>query len=136
MTTVLAGMFTPSASVSVANTARTRPAANSFSTTSLKAGSIPAWCAVIPRRSPVTQSWYPRTARSSSGMSAVRCAATDSIKDASSGVVSRSPAARHCWTASSQPARLKMNVIAGSSPAASSRSMVSGRYGGAGRRDR
>ncbi len=57
MTTVLAVMLTPSASVSVANTARTRPAANSSSTTSLNAGSIPAWCAAMPRRSPVSQSW-------------------------------------------------------------------------------
>ena len=53
---------------------------------------------------------------------------------ASLGVVSRRPACRHCWTAASQPARLKMNVIAGSRPAASSRSMISGRYGGASRR--
>jgi len=41
------------------------------------------------------------------------------------------PAAKHCWTAASQPARLKMNVIAGSRPAPSSRSMISGRYGAA-----
>ena len=53
MTTVLAGMLMPRARVSVANTARTRPAANSSSTTSLNAGSIPAWCAAMPRRRPV-----------------------------------------------------------------------------------
>ena len=64
-------------------------------------------------------------------MSAVRRDATSSMICASSGVVRRSPAARHCWTAASQPARLKMNVIAGSSPAPSSRSMISGRYGAA-----
>ena len=55
---------------------------------------------------------------------------------ASLGVVSRRPACRHCWTAASQPARLKMKVIAGSRPAASSRSTISGRYGGASRRGR
>jgi hypothetical protein len=60
-------------------------------------------------------------------MSLVRLEATASIASASAGVVSRRPACRHCWTAASQPARLKMNVIAGSSPAASSRSMISGR---------
>ena len=42
MTTVLAGMLMPSARVSVANTARISPAANSSSTTSLNVGSIPA----------------------------------------------------------------------------------------------
>ena len=42
MTTVRAGMLIPRASVSVANTTRTRPAENSSSTTSLKVGSIPA----------------------------------------------------------------------------------------------
>ena len=39
------------------------------------------------------------------------------------------PASRHCRTAASQPARLKMNVMAGSSPAVSSRAMTSGRRG-------
>ncbi len=43
MTTVRAGMLIPSASVSVAKTARTSPASNSSSTTSLKVGSMPAW---------------------------------------------------------------------------------------------
>ena len=60
-------------------------------------------------------------------MSAVRRSAVCWITPASSGVVSRSPAARHCWTAASQPARLKMKVIAGSSPLASSREITSGR---------
>ena len=50
-TTERAGMLIPSARVSVANTALTRPAVNSSSTTSLKVGSIPAWCAAIPRSS-------------------------------------------------------------------------------------
>ena len=39
---------------------------------------------------------------------------------------SRRPACRHCWTAAWQPARLKMKVMAGSRPSASSRSMTSG----------
>ncbi len=41
-TTERAGMLMPSASVSVANTAFTRPRTNSSSTTSLKVGSMPA----------------------------------------------------------------------------------------------
>ena len=60
-------------------------------------------------------------------MSAVRRSATCWITSASSGVVSRSPATRHCSTAASQPARLKMNVIAGSRPLESSREITSGR---------
>ena len=48
-TTVRAGMLMPSASVSVANTAFTRPATNSSSTVSLNTGSKPAWWAAIPR---------------------------------------------------------------------------------------
>ena len=51
-------------------------------------------------------------------MSLVRRSAISVITAASSGVVSRRPASRHWRTAASQPARLKMNVIAGSSPAA------------------
>ena len=53
MTTVRAGMLMPSASVSVAKTARTSPASNSSSTTSLKVGSMPAWWAAMPRCRPV-----------------------------------------------------------------------------------
>ena len=51
-TTVRAGMLMPSASVSVANTARTRPRTNSSSTVSLNAGSMPAWWAATPRSRP------------------------------------------------------------------------------------
>src|ERR1700709_1993285 len=47
----------------------------------------------------------------------------------SSGVVNRSPAPRHCWTAAEHPARLKMKVIAGSRPSRSSCSMTCGRLG-------
>ena len=63
-------------------------------------------------------------------MSAVRRSTNSVIVATSSGWVSRSPAARHCCTAASQPARLKMNSMAGSSPAPSSRATTSGRYGG------
>ena len=55
-TTVRAGMLMPSASVSVAKTARMRPAVKSSSTTSRNVGSIPAWCAANPRESPSTKS--------------------------------------------------------------------------------
>ena len=40
------------------------------------------------------------------------------------------PAHTHCLAAASQPARLKMKVIAGSRPSRSSRAMTSGRDGG------
>jgi hypothetical protein len=69
----------------------------------------------------------------------VRASACVLISSASSFEVSRNPAYRHCATAASQPARLKMKVIAGSRPARSSRSMTSGRTGGrylTGRRSR
>ena len=56
-TTERAGMLMPRASVSVANTALTSPAANSSSTTSLNVGSMPAWCAAMPRSRPSSQSW-------------------------------------------------------------------------------
>ena len=56
-TTVRAGMLMPSANVSVANTAFTRPRVNSSSTTSLNVGSMPAWCAAIPRSSASSHSW-------------------------------------------------------------------------------
>lgn len=51
-TTVRAGMLIPSARVSVANTALTRPAVNSSSTVCRKIGSIPAWWAARLRSSP------------------------------------------------------------------------------------
>jgi hypothetical protein len=56
------------------------------------------------------------------------------ISARSSALVSRSPAARHCCTAASQPARLKMKLIAGSRSARSSRSITSARGGGCQRR--
>ena len=53
-TTLRAGMLMPRARVSVANTTLTRPFTYASSTASLKAGSIPAWCAAIPRCSAST----------------------------------------------------------------------------------
>ena len=61
----------------------------------------------MPRCSPVRNSPYPSTARSSSGMAVVRCSTNSVIVAISSGWLSRSPAARHCCTAASQPARLE-----------------------------
>jgi hypothetical protein len=55
-TTVRAGMLMPRARVSVANTARMRPAVNSSSTISRKVGSMPAWWAAKPREMPSTKS--------------------------------------------------------------------------------
>ncbi|SKJ84241.1 Uncharacterised protein [Mycobacteroides abscessus subsp. massiliense] len=51
-TTVRAGMLIPKASVSVANTAFTSPLVNSSSTVCRNTGSMPAWCAAMPRSSP------------------------------------------------------------------------------------
>ena len=56
------------------------------------------------------------------------------ISARSSGVVSRRLAFRHCVTAASQPTRLNTNTIAGSRPAASSRSTTSNRLGSRGPR--
>ena len=55
-TTLRAGMLMPNAKVSVANTHRTNPRANSCSTTSLKLASMPAWWAATPRVSPSSHS--------------------------------------------------------------------------------
>ncbi|CPB52706.1 Uncharacterised protein [Mycobacterium tuberculosis] len=45
-------MLIPSARVSVANTALTKPAVNSSSTVCRKAGNMPAWWAARPRSNP------------------------------------------------------------------------------------
>ena len=55
ITTARAGMLIPRASVSVANTAFTSPAAKQPSTASLNGGTIPAWWAARPASSPVSQ---------------------------------------------------------------------------------
>ncbi len=55
-TTVRAGMLMPRARVSVAKTTLTSFFWNSSSTTSLKAGSMPAWCAATPRCRPSSHS--------------------------------------------------------------------------------
>ena len=129
-TTVRAGMLIPSARVSVANTARTSPRTNSSSTVSLNAGSIPAWCAAMPRSRASRHSQYPRTARSACGSSAVRRSTVLRISAASSSVVSRRPDRTHWPTAASQPARLNTNVMAGSRPLRSRRSITVVRDGG------
>ena len=51
ITTHLAGMLMPTASVSVANTTFTRPSTKQASTTSLNGGTMPAWCAAMPASS-------------------------------------------------------------------------------------
>ena len=56
MTTDRAGMLMPSASVSVANTTFTSPAANASSTASFIGGTMPAWCAAMPASSPASHS--------------------------------------------------------------------------------
>ncbi len=114
-------MLMPSASVSVANTIRTRPRTNSSSTVCRKVGSIPAWCEASPRRSPSRHSCTPSTSRSA-GASSVRWRSTiASTSPISAGVRSEIPDRRHCARAASQPTREKMKPIAGSSPSRSSR---------------
>ena len=54
ITTDRAGMLMPSASVSVANTILTRPAAKASSTASFIGGTMPAWWAAKPASSPAS----------------------------------------------------------------------------------
>ncbi len=114
----------------MANTALTNPRTNRSSTVSLNAGSIPAWWAATPRSSASRHSQKPSTPRSPSGRSVVRVSTTRRICSDSSGVVKRSPLRMHWFTAASQPARLKMKVIAGSKPSRSNRATTSTRAGG------
>ena len=55
MTTERAGMLTPRARVSVANTAFTRPSTKHASTASLNGGTMPAWWAASPISSAADQ---------------------------------------------------------------------------------
>ena len=71
MTTVRAGILIPSASVSVAYTILTRPRENRCSTLSFMRGSMPAWCAAMPRMRPRFHASAPRTMASSGGRSAM-----------------------------------------------------------------
>src|SRR4028118_1278066 len=66
-TTGRAGMLMPSARVSVAKTALTRPRTKHSSTVSLNAGTSPAWWAASPASSPSRHPPKPRTRRASSG---------------------------------------------------------------------
>ena len=97
-TTVRAGMLMPSARVSVANTALTRPRTKQLLDDLLEGGQHPGVvggdaAAAGPRATPSSRG----RRRSSSGSDA-RCArsTTAAISSRSSGVVSRSPACRHC----------------------------------------
>ena len=113
-TTVRAGMLMPSARVSVAKTTLTKPRTNNCSTMCLNAGNSPAWCAANPRIQAV-RTWRKfSTSRSSSGMPATPSSIICSISARSSGVVSSLRERRHWNSAPSQPAREKMNTIAGS----------------------
>ncbi|CAH0326776.1 hypothetical protein SRABI128_05561 [Microbacterium sp. Bi128] len=126
-TTQRAGIFTPRASVSVAKTALTSPSTNSFSTTSLKVGSMPAWCAASPRSRPSRQLQKPSTSRSSEGMSWAASSTRRAMICCSASLVSQSPAATHWATAASQPAREKMKVMAGRRSCRSRLAMTCGR---------
>ena len=126
-TTVRAGILIPSASVSVAKTAFTRPRLKRSSTAPLKLGRSPAWWAATPRSSAMSQSRYPSTSRSSSARFCVYLAAVAAISTRSSVVVNLRPAAKHCFTAASHPAREKIKVIAGSRFSRCNFSIMSGR---------
>ena len=129
-TTDRAGMLMPSASVSVAKTAFTSPRTNSSSTTSLNVGSMPAWWAAMPRSRPVQPVGVAEDGQVlRRDVGAPRARRPRAPRRAPPAPSSRSPERRHCGTAASQPARLKMKVIAGSSPSASRRSMTSTRLG-------
>ena len=133
-TTERAGMLMPSASVSVAKTALTRPADEQLLDHLLERRQQPGVVGGQAALQPVAATPSSRARARSSPGDAARCAPRPpgGSRPAPPAVVSRRPAARHCWTAASQPARLKMNMIAGSSPSRSSRSTTSD----AGRRQR
>ena len=125
--TVFAGMLMPRASVSVAKTAFTNPRLKRSSTVSLKLGNNPAWCAAIPRSRASSHSSYPKISRSSWARLAFKREAVSTMSFLSSVFVSLNPEKTHCFTAASQAAREKMNVIAGSKPCRSRVSIISGR---------
>ena len=126
-TTVRAGILIPSAKVSVAKTALTRPRWKRSSTAPLKLGSKPAWWAAMPRSKAVSHSLKLRTSRSSSAMFCVYRSAVRLISSRSSVDVRRNPAWRHCFTAASQPMREKIKVIAGNKLSPCSFSIMSAR---------
>mmetsp|Transcript_33380 Transcript_33380/g.83229 ORF Transcript_33380/g.83229 Transcript_33380/m.83229 type:complete len:222 (-) Transcript_33380:145-810(-) len=116
-TAVRHGMFTPAASVSVANTTFSKLSAKSLSANFLKAGSCPAWWDATPARSSLSvavSTAAPPPSASASDSCIRSNASTRALREAVSDGVRRSHASDvHC-AASSHPARLKMNTIAGS----------------------
>ena len=122
-------MLMPSARVSVAKTTLISPRAKSCSTTSFSSGSIPAWWAAKPSIA-ARRNRCRRSTSSSSMPMPDRCSSsTARISRRSASSVRRSRARAHWSTAPSQPAREKMNMIAGSRAASSSSSTISGRRG-------
>ncbi len=128
-TTVRAGMLIPSASVSVANTTFSSPSEKHCSTAWRKAGTRPAWWGATPASRAADQGPYPRVRRSSSARRSTDDSTRARIRIRSSSVVSRTPSCRHCRVASSQAAREKMKVMAGSMPARRRYSITSVRRG-------
>ncbi len=120
-------MLIPRASVSVAKTARMRPAVNSSSTISRKVGSMPAWWAAKPRESPRRSPSSRGLPRSSSAMPWTRSSTSRRFARPLGIGDEAHPGASSWPTAASHPARLKMNVMAGSRPSRSRRSMTSAR---------
>ena len=115
-------MLMPSASVSVANTALTRPRDEQLLDDLLERRQHPG---VVGGDRRARARRATRSSRGRAGprrdVRAARARRSSRIRRRSSGVVSRSPRAGTAATAASQPARLKMNMIAGSRPSRSSR---------------
>ncbi len=110
-------MLMPSASVSVANTARTSPRTNNSSTVSLNAGIEPGVVCGEAAAQPVAPLPVAEHVQVLAGD--LGGALVDDCVDLGALVLAGQPHARTCthWrTAASQPARLKMKVIAGSRP--------------------
>ena len=130
-TTVRAGMLMPSARVSVANTALHQAADEQLLDGLLERRQQPG----VVRGDPPLQRLAPLPVAQHAQVGLRQVAGARARRPGGSrrprpSVVSRSPARTHWATAASQPARLKMKVIAGSSPSRSSRSSTVIRDGG------
>ena len=116
ITTDRAGMLIPSESVSVANTTLHQPGGEGLLHRLLhrRHHARVVGGDARPRSRPATRRSRARRGRRRRGASVCGLGDRRGCASRSLGSVRRSPAARHCWTASSHPLRLKMNAIAGS----------------------
>ena len=119
MTTDFAGRLTPIASVSVAKTTLSNPAAKQSSTASLNGVTMPAWCDARPAQRPVSHESKFSKARSSLDNSLTCSSTIVSTLRFSRPSRKSTPFSKAFWTASSQPCRENMKNIAGKRSAAS-----------------